>query len=310
MEIYAPHYYGKFRCIADKCRHSCCVGWEIGIDAKTYDIYKGIEEILSTVTVCEDGPCFALCEDGRCPHLSEDGLCKIILSHGESYLSEICRNHPRFFHPVGKGRMEAGLGIVCEEACRLLLTNEEPFSLSKTEELDGEGAPDAVLAFDPLPERDRILSMIEAPGDDFDEKRALLQRVFALPAPYTAHEWRDRFLSLEILDADWERDLCAIKDFSFFQSGDENYGKYYKRLLLYFVYRHVSVAKSEEDLRARLAFALLSVDVIRALFAERTERSLAELIDCARRYSAEIEYSEDNRDELIFSFLCGMHGAE
>ncbi len=29
MNTYAPDYYTEFKCIADKCTHSCCVGWEI-----------------------------------------------------------------------------------------------------------------------------------------------------------------------------------------------------------------------------------------------------------------------------------------
>ena len=33
MRIIAPDYYREFHCIADKCRHSCCIGWEIDIDA-------------------------------------------------------------------------------------------------------------------------------------------------------------------------------------------------------------------------------------------------------------------------------------
>ena len=32
MDIFAPSYYKKFKCIADKCHHNCCIGWEIDID--------------------------------------------------------------------------------------------------------------------------------------------------------------------------------------------------------------------------------------------------------------------------------------
>ena len=35
-----PNYYKKFKCIADKCRHSCCVGWEIDIDKDTMRKYS------------------------------------------------------------------------------------------------------------------------------------------------------------------------------------------------------------------------------------------------------------------------------
>lgn len=32
MKTVVPSYYKDFRCIAGDCRHTCCVGWEIGVD--------------------------------------------------------------------------------------------------------------------------------------------------------------------------------------------------------------------------------------------------------------------------------------
>ena len=32
MKRYAPAYYPRFACLADRCRHSCCIGWEIEVD--------------------------------------------------------------------------------------------------------------------------------------------------------------------------------------------------------------------------------------------------------------------------------------
>ena len=43
MSIFFPSYYKDFKCIADKCRHSCCVGWEIDVDDATMEKYKLIE---------------------------------------------------------------------------------------------------------------------------------------------------------------------------------------------------------------------------------------------------------------------------
>ena len=36
MKEYIPDYYKDFQCIADKCKDSCCIGWEIMIDSKSY----------------------------------------------------------------------------------------------------------------------------------------------------------------------------------------------------------------------------------------------------------------------------------
>jgi ribosome-binding ATPase YchF (GTP1/OBG family) len=47
MKLYAPKYYKSFKCIADRCKHSCCVGWEIDVDGKTLEKYKGLKSEYS-----------------------------------------------------------------------------------------------------------------------------------------------------------------------------------------------------------------------------------------------------------------------
>ncbi len=301
--IYAPNYYTDFKCIADKCRHSCCIDWEICIDADTCAKYEKMSDICDTTVECEDGRCFALCSDGRCPHLNDKGLCNIIINHGEKYLSEICKNHPRFFNCIDGERVEAGLGIVCEEACRMILENENPFSLSAVEEFYDGDFDIYESDFDPIPQRNHIISYLESERN-FNEKIASIKREFGIPEKITRERWAERFLSLEILDADWKNELLSLKD-TLFKYSDENadkYGKYYVRLLTYFVYRHVSTADRPLNFRARLGFAILSLDVVRSIFEFGKEQNLENLIDIARRYSSEIEYSEDNTEELIFAF--------
>ena len=94
MIVYYPIYYKQFKCIADKCKHSCCVGWEIGLDQGTASKYSALDndfgkEIRSHVS--SEGSVIRLCDDGRCPFLDNSGLCRIISSLGEGYISEICR---------------------------------------------------------------------------------------------------------------------------------------------------------------------------------------------------------------------------
>lgn len=35
MNLYVPDYYPAFRCIAERCRHTCCAGWEIDIGGES-----------------------------------------------------------------------------------------------------------------------------------------------------------------------------------------------------------------------------------------------------------------------------------
>jgi lysine-N-methylase len=79
--LLVPDFYKKFKCIADKCTDSCCVGWEIEVDEKTLAKYKACPDctrILQSVELNADTPYIRLDGEGRCPHLDGRGLCKII----------------------------------------------------------------------------------------------------------------------------------------------------------------------------------------------------------------------------------------
>ena len=82
MKLFAPEYYKDFVCIADRCRHSCCVGWEIDIDEDTADMYKtltdGYGKKIKESVAMTDVPHFKLEINDRCPHLDASGLCRII----------------------------------------------------------------------------------------------------------------------------------------------------------------------------------------------------------------------------------------
>ena len=161
MKLFAPSYYKDFACIADRCQHSCCVGWEIDIDPDTLAHYETMTHpygasVRNSISY-QDDPHFALTAGDRCPHLNENGLCKLIIEAGESSLCEICREHPRFYHATAKG-MEVGLGMSCEEACRLILSSDGYDAFCEVSHEDGD--PEE-LFFDALPRRDtlyRILS--------------------------------------------------------------------------------------------------------------------------------------------------------
>ena len=42
MKILKPFYYDYFQCIANKCIDSCCIGWKVDIDKKSYKKYKKV----------------------------------------------------------------------------------------------------------------------------------------------------------------------------------------------------------------------------------------------------------------------------
>ncbi len=124
MLLRVPDFYDSFRCIADKCTDTCCVGWEIDIDETSAARYAKVKNDFGNTLRenIEDGH-FKLLPGDRCPFLRQDGLCDMICHLGESSLCDICREHPRFVEVYGD-IMEKGLGLCCEEAVRLLLASK------------------------------------------------------------------------------------------------------------------------------------------------------------------------------------------
>lgn len=146
MKTVVPSYYKDFRCIAGDCRHTCCVGWEIGVDEDSAARFAA-DPLTAPHLLPGDPPQLRLLSGERCPFLRQDGLCEMIVQRSEEFLCQICRDHPRFRN-FWSDRVELGLGLVCEEAARLILSQPEPLSLVTLAD-DGQN--------DPLPDDERWL---------------------------------------------------------------------------------------------------------------------------------------------------------
>ena len=308
MKLIAPDYYEDFACIAGECKHSCCVGWEIDIDEETLARYEAVEgefgkRLREGIERTRDGACFRLCEDERCPFLNENGLCDIILNLGEEALSQICTDHPRFCS-FYSDRTEIGLGLCCEEAGRLILSQQGKMRLTVLQD-DGEEEP---LSWDEK-EFFRIRTLVFALAQDreksiSDRLQGLLD-AFGIVFPRKSFaEWIDFYLTLESMDSAWTELLTGARDFAG-TDGEDGWEIAWEQLLCYFLYRHISDAYA--DIGQRVFFSVLSVSVIRRLFSYLRERDGAEteevLVELCRLYSSEIEYSEDNTEALMQTVL-------
>ncbi len=284
MKLSAPAYYKDFKCIADRCRHSCCIGWEIDIDLGSLEKYRGTE-IEASISEGE-APHFVLTDGERCPHLDGRGLCRIITARGEDFLCDICREHPRFYHDTLRGR-EAGLGMSCEEACRLILSRDDFGEFTELGEADCEPASD----FDALAPRARIFDILSS-GLGYEEKLQTICREFSAEI-LPDEDARELLESLEYLDSSHK---ALFMNYSLSASPEEELEPMLARALAYFVFRHCSDAADSEEFRASLCFAL---------FCERLLASLAaadNIHETARIISEEIEYSEENTEAVKFEF--------
>lgn len=290
MALYVPDYYARFHCIADRCKHSCCIGWEIDIDPGTLETYRTLpgdvgEALRRSIVETEEGAHFRLTEDERCPMLMENGLCRLICAHGEESLCQICADHPRFRNFLAD-RTEMGLGLCCEAAAALILNREEPVKLVCLQDDGGAEEPDeAFLLF-----RDRLIAMAQ------DRTRPMAQRVedilhacgAELPVDYAA--WADFLMTLERLDEAWVPVLERLREKK--PSADDRWEIPLEQLMCYLLFRHLAGALEDGDVQGRVAFCGVMWKLLRRM-------NRGDLTETARLFSSEIEYSDENTDAVL-----------
>lgn len=291
-----PEYYKTFKCIGDKCRHSCCIGWEIDIDdeaLKKYDSLGGELGNRLAENISQDGtPHFILGKNERCPFLNERGLCDLILNCGEDMLCEICTEHPRF-HNCLPGRTESGLGLCCEEAARFIIDTPDPLMLIC------EGTPNGCdeRSMSVLLLRDELLYLANDAGTPYEDRvKNILVRCNVNLPERSLRQWAEYYLTLERMDDEWTSLLEKLRDS---EIAELSYDHRSVNLLTYFLYRHIPGAYEDDNIRGRAAFAVLSAYIITALCAICGDE---EIYNISRLYSAEIEYSDENT-RAIFSLF-------
>lgn len=292
MKQFEPDYYKEFSCIADKCKHSCCVGWEIDIDEETqrkYEAKSGAigEKMRKNLVKEGDAVHFCLGEHERCPFLNQNNLCEIILECGEDFISQICTDHPRFYNEFS-GRTEVGLGLCCEEAARIILSGEKTFFVQTEGGLETEEEEDF------FEWRRKLFEFVQNRNVPFDTRLRILYDVGITDEIISLYQ------SLECLDKSWHKKLNNISD---------NYDFYgfevpFEQLLMYFIYRHTPDALYDGRYEERVAFSVLSVLIIRAVFEQCEGQTMDNLIEISRMYSSEIEYSEENTEKILEKLTC------
>ena len=298
MKLFAPEYYKDFTCIADKCRHSCCIGWEIDIDPETAKKYGSLvgrysESIKNSITASGDTTSFRLTKSQRCPHLDENGLCKIITELGQGFLCEICREHPRFYNKTSIG-LEVGIGMACEEACRIILSSDGYDKMIPIGDIVNE---EHVPLFDAVKPRERIFALLKDGQSRYREKVSTLAHDFGFTDVLRSSDrLKVLFASLEYLNEENRELFCS---YSYEDTVPQSLEKPLTRSLAYFIYRHCSCAESERDFAASLGFCL-AVQELMLHIAKRTQQSLC---DIARVISEELEYSEDNTEQIKLEFI-------
>ena len=289
MKIYAPNYYSGFKCIADKCKHSCCIGWEIDIDKDTLLYYNSLstpfgKEINNSIT-CTDGVYhFKLDNNERCPHLNSSNLCNIITNLGKYSLCQICRDHPRFRNFFDE-REEIGLGLCCEEAARIILSEEDKFHLIPDDNTD----ENSFFSF-----RKELFDVISNRKLNINTRLQKILELNSITLPdISIKRWFGLLSTLEALDSNWTKILKDAAS-SEYESINVLTPLHIENLFTYFIYRHLPCGYENNNYKPPIAFAYVSILIINELCSYLGYKEINDIIEICRMYSSEIEYSEEN----------------
>ena len=116
----------------------------------------------------------------------------------------------------------------------------------------------------------------------------ILAEKYGFNFEFSNTELYDLYMSLERLDNSWEIELEKLKTTdcdTIFKREDLHI--LFEQLACYFIFRHFKYG---------VGFTLLSCWVLGALFSDC--ETTDEMLDVARMYSSEIEYSEENIEKI------------
>jgi len=266
--------YREFKCKADKCRHTCCKGWEIGIDQDTLDYYKKLDTALGNEIRqnIEEGDeaIFKLTADERCPFLMDNGLCRIIQELGDDGLCDICRLHPRFFEQINDINM-AGVGLSCEKAAELLLSkNSLKFFICGSEKKIDIYALMEILGID-IPHD--YLYLTKTVAGHLEENR--IERIV------------DVFYKTEPIDDNWKKEVELLKN-SFKKYLPELEIDKYQVIYQYIIFRQLELV-GIFGIQKIIDYAIYSI-----IYIMLYSKCIGDDIEAVRRWSEQIEYSDEN----------------
>ena len=297
MKRFEFNYSDKFSCINKECKHNCCIGWDIKIDKKSLDKYKGLKTTDQRFNDSSFNKNFFSMKNGRCPFLDSDNLCHIIKNYGEKSLCTTCKTHPRF-KSFFTGVTETGLGLYCEHACKIILSQKEKMKLVLVKD---DNKPNAftkhektVLSF-----RKKVINILQNRKLSIKDRISLLLMLAQIDLNKKSFfDWINAFCDLEKLQIN-DFSFDNLKTHSSFSPIINGFDLEYEQLLCYLSFRHLSRAIDSLDLRVRLAFVILSFYVINQIFYYSLDKSLETLVEACRFYSSEIETNDDNIYALI-----------
>lgn len=199
MRYHIQACFNDFVCTGAECEDTCCKGWQIRIDKKSYCNYLRVDGAFGNRLFREIDHrrrCFRM--KGRaCAFLNQEGFCDIYKELGREGMCRGCREYPRHREDYGE-LQEVMLSLSCPEAARMILRDETQGMWREKER------PAEVKRQRPGTESQPEKNVLE----DLEE----LRRTMVCLIKDRSVEWRQRLAMLLALAHDFQRHWKRIRE--------------------------------------------------------------------------------------------------
>lgn len=199
MKIMKPAFYDEFHCIGGDCLLTCCGGWLVTVDEKTYKSYRKMGGYIAkfakkNILYDKDLKVYYVKYDPAvrlCPMCDEQQLCKIVKEKGEDALSDLCREFPReSFHTFITE--ERYLSCVCPKVVEMLCQLDKKISF-----ITGIDTSRKALDVQLMPEWNSVNLQIREVMIDFIQKDEIPLWFRQFYGMYTLSKVKDDYLMVD-----------------------------------------------------------------------------------------------------------------
>lgn len=268
MNILKPNFYNEFHCIGGECPLTCCGGWLVTIDEKTYKTYRkmgGYIAKFAKKNIIYDSECkvYYIRHDPDvklCPMCDEQQLCTIVKQKGPDALSDLCREFPReSFHTYVVE--ERYLSCVCPKVVELLCKLDTKITFEK--EID-ENAKKYDLKM--MPEWNSVNLQIREVIVDFIQKDEMPLWFRQFYGMYTLSKVKPAYLSVDFDSVCSQMASYYVKSY---------------RDTVYDVWQKVEVNREKQFQSMRLLVHAAEEQILKVAFSDKynSMKKILELID-------------------------------
>jgi hypothetical protein len=176
----------------------------------------------------------------------------------------------------------------CEEACRIILSSDSYADFVQVDELDFD---EVELYFNPLDTREELFGILSEKDVPYSKKLDTVYEKWGIsPFSISVKDYFSCFSELEYLDVNAKELFLNFKPSVEQRLECEGV---LERALAYFIFRHVTAARDENELKRALFFSLVCERLLAYVTLDGSD-----IREMARLISQELEYSQENTEKI------------